>query len=100
MDFPDLAGAEVANHFFGILPGQLLATFQPGSAAQADTNIGTVRDFHRPLVAVEVSKNTARNAGKHRDGRIVGMDPDVHASFFGHWRHPFYEVCVVVPDLV
>ena len=99
VDLPDLLGAEVADHLFGILAGELLAALEPGAAAQADADVRAVGDLQRPLVAFEVAEDAARHAGQHGHRRIVGMDADAHARLFGDRRHLLDEVGVVLPDL-
>src|ERR1039458_419591 len=99
VNLPDLVGAEVADHLLGILAGELLAALQPGAAAHADADIGTVGNFQRPFVAIEVAEDAARHAGQHGDRRIVGMDADAHARFVGNRRHLLDEVSEVLPDL-
>ena len=99
VNLPDFLGAEVADHLFGILAGELLAALEPRAAAQADADIGAVGDFQRPLVAFEITEDASRHAGQYGDRRIVGMNADAHAGFLGDRRHLFDEVGVVLPDL-
>src|SRR5207342_1877147 len=100
VNLPDLLRAKVADHLFGIFPGQLLATLEPRAAAQTDPDVRAVGDLHRTLVALEVAEDASRYTGEHRHGRIVRVDADVDAHFLGNGRNLFYEVGVVLPDLV
>src|SRR5439155_12142126 len=95
MNFPDLVGAEIANHLLRVLAGERLAAFEPRSAAEADSDVRAVRDLHRALIPVEVSEDAARHAGEHRHGRIVRMNADPNASLLRYRRHLLDEIGVV-----
>src|SRR5262245_62482207 len=87
MNFPDLLGAEIADHLLRILAGERLAAFEPSSAAEADSDVRTIRDLHRPLIPVEVPEDAARHAREHRHGRIVRMNADPTACFLRYGGH-------------
>src|SRR5207237_10935264 len=84
MDLPDLPGAKEADHLLRVFAGELLAAFEPRSAAEADSHVRTVRDLHRWLVAFEGAEDAARHTGQHRHRRIVRVNADPYARLFRH----------------
>ena len=99
MNLPELVhfgeGARVFKH---ILP-HLLAAFHPGSRTQTDANVGTVGDFQRPCVAIEVPEDATRHSAQLRHRRIIRMDADAHSQFFRNGDHLPDEISVVLPKL-
>src|SRR5215472_16602388 len=74
VDFPDLRGAEIADHLLGVLAGEGASTFEPGAAAQTDPDVRATGDLHGALVPFEIAEDAARYAGQDGNRRIVGMD--------------------------
>ncbi len=99
VDLPDLLGAEVADHLFGVLARELAAAFEPGPAAQADADVRTVGDLQGSLVAVEVAEDATRDAGEHGHRRVIGMNPDPDAGPLRDRGDLLDEIGVVLPDL-
>src|SRR5215472_8041295 len=64
VDLPQLPHpGELPRRAIDVLAG-IFATFRPRPAAQADPDIGTVRDLHGPHIPVEVAENAARHAAQ------------------------------------
>src|SRR2546422_5410004 len=100
MNFPNLIGAEVADHLLRILARELAAAFEPRSTAKANPHVGTMGNFKSSFVAFKVAENTPRNARERRHRRIVRMDADPYALLFSYRSHPLDEIRVVFPNLL
>src|SRR4051812_43718731 len=95
VDLPDLLGAEVPDHLFRVLAGELSPPLEPGAAAQADPDVRAVGDLESPLVPLEVAEDAPRDAGEHRNGRVVRMDPNPDTTLLGNRDDLLDEVGVI-----
>src|SRR6185436_1464407 len=90
---------ERASCFKNVL-ARMFASFHPGAGAKTDADVGTVRDFERSNVSIEVAKDAARDPAQFRHRRIIRMNADAHAQFFSERDNLLDEIGVVLPKLL
>src|SRR5262249_23073204 len=69
-------------------------------AAEADADVGAVRDLERALIPREVAEDAPRDAAQLGHRRVVGGDADAGPQLLRDPRRPPDEVRVVLPQLL